>query len=98
MAVGQSIYYAVYWLHEFFSGSKGPFLHIDDISNSNFTTQEKQAGAVKSESERPDGILESSTDAEEWRLEVERVAPHLKVKQVKLCQIDVHYSALNVFR
>ena len=31
------------------------------------------------EHERPDQIMESNTDAEQWRLEVERVAPQLKV-------------------
>ena len=30
--------------------------------------------------QRPDEILQSNTDAEEWNLEVERVAPQLKVK------------------
>ena len=29
--------------------------------------------------QKPDEILVSSTDAEAWNLEVERVAPHLKV-------------------
>ena len=29
--------------------------------------------------EKPEQILQSNTDAEEWRLEVERVAPQLKV-------------------
>ena len=29
--------------------------------------------------ERPEQIMESSTDAEQWKLEVERVAPQLKV-------------------
>ena len=28
---------------------------------------------------RPEEIMQSNTDAEEWRLEVERVAPQLKV-------------------
>lgn len=31
--------------------------------------------------ERPEQIMESNTDAEEWRLEVERVAPQLKVRK-----------------
>ena len=31
------------------------------------------------ESSKPDEIMESSTDAAEWRLEVERVLPQLKV-------------------
>ena len=29
--------------------------------------------------QKPDEILVSTTDAEAWNLEVERVAPHLKV-------------------
>lgn len=29
--------------------------------------------------QRPEEILESTTDVEQWRLEVERVAPQLKV-------------------
>lgn len=37
------------------------------------------AAAAAAASQRPEEILESSTDAEEWRLEVERVAPQLKV-------------------
>lgn len=58
---------------------EGDILHIDDISNSNFAVKDKENILKKNESERPEGILESSTDAEEWRLEVERVAPQLKV-------------------
>ena len=33
--------------------------------------------------EKPEQILQSNTDAEEWRLEVERVAPQLKVYKME---------------
>lgn len=35
--------------------------------------------AAAATSQRPEEILESTTDAEEWRMEVEKVAPQLKV-------------------
>lgn len=67
---------------------EGDILHIDDISNSNIPIPEKQImGALKMGSDRPEGILESSTNAEEWRLEVERVAPQLKVSFEMLWKI-----------
>jgi estrogen-related receptor beta like 1 len=31
------------------------------------------------EAQRPEEVMESNTNVEEWRLEVERVLPHLKV-------------------
>ena len=59
---------------------EGDILHIDDISNSNYSIpSEKDVSGLKNTSERQIGILESRTDVEEWRLEVERVAPQLKV-------------------
>ena len=58
---------------------EGDILHIDDISNSNYKMPETDIGVMKNGSEKPVGILESRTDVEEWRLEVERVAPQLKV-------------------
>ena len=41
--------------------------------------------------QRPDEILQSTTDAEAWNLEVERVAPQLKVFQYNLHDIRIHY-------
>ena len=37
------------------------------------------AAAAATSSQRPEEILQSTTDAEEWRMEVEKVAPQLKV-------------------
>ena len=31
------------------------------------------------ETQRPEEVMESNTNIEDWRLEVERVLPHLKV-------------------
>ena len=36
------------------------------------------AAAAATSAQRPEEILESTTDAEEWRMEVEKVAPPLK--------------------
>ena len=52
-------------------------LHIDDLSR--FQMYERSENDVGQEWERPERILESHTNAEKWRLEVERVAPSLKV-------------------
>ena len=38
------------------------------------------SGVNLAESQRPEEIMESNTDADEWKLEVERVAPMLKVQ------------------
>ncbi|KAH0569075.1 intraflagellar transport protein 57 homolog [Cotesia glomerata] len=46
-------------------------LHIDDIT--------KLYGKTMEDVQKPDNILESQTDAEEWKLELERVLPQLKV-------------------
>jgi hypothetical protein len=53
-------------------------LHIDELSNA----LKGPAGLALSGSgmpQRPEEILQSTTDQEEWNLEVERVAPQLKV-------------------
>ena len=52
-------------------------LHIDDLSRFSFP----ESGEVESKLvlNRPEQIMESQTNAEKWRLEVERVAPSLKV-------------------
>ena len=52
-------------------------LHIDDLSN--YPLKERGGSGIAVERERPDDIMESHTDAEMWRMEVERVAPSLKV-------------------
>ncbi len=49
-------------------------LHIDELSNALKGTS--GSGLLP---QRPEEILQSTTDAEEWHLEVERVAPQLKV-------------------
>ncbi|XP_034950679.1 intraflagellar transport protein 57 homolog [Chelonus insularis] len=46
-------------------------LHIDDIT--------KLYGKTMEDVQKPDNFLESQTDAEEWKLELERVLPQLKV-------------------
>ncbi len=60
----------------------------DDILHINELTAAAAAGGGSSTAaaaaaamvQRPEEILESNTDAEEWKLEVERVAPQLKVR------------------
>ena len=54
-------------------------LHIDDLGTTNLNRNGSAAQNTMAASQRPEEILESNTDAEEWRLEVERVAPQLKV-------------------
>lgn len=46
-------------------------VHVDDIT--------KLYGENLNDKYRPENILESKTDAEEWKLELERVLPQLKV-------------------
>lgn len=46
-------------------------LHVDDIT--------KLYGQNFNETQKPDDILESKTNREEWQLELERVLPQLKV-------------------
>lgn len=54
---------------------------------------------------KPDDILESNTDAEEWKLEVERVLPSLKVHirtdnkdwRSHLEQVYVFTSAMHIY-
>ncbi|XP_008217705.1 intraflagellar transport protein 57 homolog [Nasonia vitripennis] len=46
-------------------------IHVDDIT--------KLYKEVSSSSQKPDKILESTVDAEEWKLELERVEPMLKL-------------------
>ncbi|XP_023321011.1 intraflagellar transport protein 57 homolog [Eurytemora carolleeae] len=53
---------------------EGDILHIDDLSAYPLDKLVGEQGH-----ERPEQIMESSTDAEQWKLEVERVAPQLKV-------------------
>jgi estrogen-related receptor beta like 1 len=48
-------------------------LHIDELSAI------KGTALGSSMPQRPEEILQSNTDAEIWHLEVERVAPQLKV-------------------
>lgn len=47
-------------------------LGLDDLNKLN-------AGQTTTESSKPEKIMESSYDANEWKLEVERVLPQLKV-------------------
>ena len=56
-------------------------LFKDDVSNYPI---EKIVGEQVAR-DRPDNIMESNTDAEQWRFEVERVAPQLKVQAVSEC-------------
>lgn len=51
-------------------------LHIDDLHNIPSVTK---AGYDMYETQKPEEILESNTNTEEWRLELERVLPLLKV-------------------
>eukprot|EP00092_Neocalanus_flemingeri_P056720 GFUD01067275.1.p1 GENE.GFUD01067275.1~~GFUD01067275.1.p1 ORF type:complete len:422 (+),score=168.02 GFUD01067275.1:104-1369(+) len=62
---------------EYSEEEEGDILHIDDLSN--YPEKERGGSGTTTERERPDHIMESHTDAEMWRLEVERVAPSLKV-------------------
>ena len=63
---------------EYSDEEEGDILHIDDFTS--YAVKER-GGSGKEEAEvvRPEDILESNTDSEQWRLEVERVAPGLKV-------------------
>ena len=64
-------------------------LHIDEFSTimntagsnggiNNLAAASAVFGGIP---QRPEEILQSNTDAEAWNLEVERVAPQLKVRQ-----------------
>ncbi|KOX75331.1 Intraflagellar transport protein 57 like protein [Melipona quadrifasciata] len=61
-------------------------LHVDDIT--------KLYGQNFSEMQKPDDILESKTNREEWQLELERVLPQLKVT-IKTDKIKTRESYLN---
>ena len=63
---------------EYSDEEEGDILHIDDFTN--YAVKER-GGSGKEERElaRPEDIMESNTDSEMWRLEVERVAPGLKI-------------------
>ena len=62
---------------EYSEEDEADILHIDDLSR--FSLHDGGDNERRQERERPEQILESQTDAEKWRLEVERVAPSLKV-------------------
>ena len=62
---------------EYSEEDEADILHIDDLSR--FQVFERRETDGRQEWDRPEGIMESHTDAEKWRLEVERVAPSLKV-------------------
>ncbi len=51
-------------------------LHINELGN--IHGGGGGLAAVVAAPQRPENILESNTDAEEWKMEVERVAPQLK--------------------
>lgn len=48
-------------------------IHVDDLQNLSFGRKNSM------ESQKPEEILESNTDKENWKLEIERVLPQLKV-------------------
>ena len=63
---------------EYSDEEEGDILHIDDFTN--YAVKERVgSGREEREVVRPDNIMESNTDSEMWRLEVERVAPGLKI-------------------
>ena len=62
---------------EYSEEEEGDILHIDDLAN--YPVKERGGSGTTTDRERPDHIMESHTDAEMWRMEVERVAPSLKV-------------------
>ena len=62
---------------EYSEEDEADILHIDDLSR--FQMNDRRETAGRQEWDRPERILESHTDVEKWRLEVERVAPSLKM-------------------
>ena len=62
---------------EYSEEDEGDILHIDDLTR--YPEHERGGSGTKIDRERLDQIMESRTDSEMWRLEVERVAPSLKV-------------------
>ena len=63
---------------EYSDEEEGDILHIDDFTN--YAVKERGgSGGEERELARPEDIMESNTDSEMWRLEVERVAPGLKI-------------------
>ena len=67
---------------EYSDEEEGDILHIDDFTNYSNINKERGGsggGGVDHDRFRPDHIMESNTDSEQWRLEVERVAPSLKI-------------------
>ena len=83
-------------------------LHIDEFSailnaggNAITTNSSSGVGAWPNGAtlpQRPDEILQSNTDVEAWNLEVERVAPQLKVCYKKLCHLAIHIIIKHTFR
>ena len=68
------------------NGEKKTFLELRKIRNICNVLADLNAGpavaaaaAAATSAQRPEEIMESTTDAEEWRMEVEKVAPQLKV-------------------
>merc|ERR1712012_104471 len=67
---------------EYSDEEEGDILHIDDFTNYSNINKERGGsggGGVDHDRFRPDHIMESNTDSEQWKLEVERVAPSLKI-------------------
>ena len=63
---------------EYSEEEEGDILHIDDFTS--YAVKDRGgSGREEREVVRPDDIMESNTDTEQWRLEVERVAPGLKI-------------------
>ncbi len=56
-------------------------LHINELGVGGVGGGAAHAAQQAALAQRPDEILQSNTDAEEWKLEVERVAPQLKVRK-----------------
>ena len=66
---------------EYSEEEEDEILHIDEFSAiMASTTGGSGLPMAATVPQRPDEILKSNTDAEAWNLEVERVAPHLKVR------------------
>jgi len=62
---------------EYSEEEDGDVLHIDELGA--FPGNERTGSGSRVQHERPEPYLQSRTDAEAWTLEVERVAPSLKV-------------------
>ncbi len=65
---------------EYSEEEEDDILHINDLGTVGASGNKAVANlAEAAASQRPEEILESTTDAEQWRMEVEKVAPQLKV-------------------